>query len=264
MISVIIPFRNSYEWIDRCLYSLHNQDEDFEFILINDHSNDGGEKIVEEYASIDHRIILRENDHKPGVSGARNTGLDYAKGEWITFLDADDEMLPHAYTNFLHLIEQDPSADLHQSNHMRYYAEIGKKTIKHQNEAGHFNLDNLHKCKCWCMVWNKLCRRSAVEGIRFDESMQYGEDELFILECMSRVRTLHHGSRDQAIIMRHFDNKQSLSRIKAEADLFKQAEALTEFIKRTKDPAARVTACMLLSEHWKSETYIKTMAGLYK
>ena len=88
MISIIVPFKNAAPWIKRCADSLMAQDGSFEVIFVNDGSEDGSDDIVAEYAG--DKFFLVDNEDMRGVSGARNTGLKYAQGDWITFLDADD------------------------------------------------------------------------------------------------------------------------------------------------------------------------------
>ena len=96
MISVIVPFYNSEEWLGRCCDSLISQKGDFEFILVDDKSKDKSYDIACDYAAKDKRITVLKNKYKKGVCGARNTGIVYADGEYITFLDADDEMMSDA------------------------------------------------------------------------------------------------------------------------------------------------------------------------
>ena len=112
MISVIVPYKNAAPWIGRCVESLKAQSGDMEFILVNDHSTDDGKKIAKDLTKGDKRFRHYENARADGVSGARNTGLDKAKGEWITFLDADDEMLPEAYQVFERMIRLDQTINI--------------------------------------------------------------------------------------------------------------------------------------------------------
>ena len=88
MISVIIPYKDAERFISRCANSLIVQDGDFEFIFVNDNFQDGG---YDEYTLKkdfdDKRIVMLNNEHAHGVSGARNTGIEHARGEWLTFLD---------------------------------------------------------------------------------------------------------------------------------------------------------------------------------
>lgn len=261
MISVIVPYKNSKEWIGRCIKSLKIQTAGAEFILVNDHSNDGGDTIAKELVKEDPRFRVVNNSKKAGVSGARNTGIEAAKGDWITFLDADDEMLPDGLNVYERLIAQEKSAQIHQANHLRYYAKIDKTALKYANEAGNYGLNNLPVV--WCMVWNKVYSSTLLikNKIRFDEALRYGEDEIFNLECLSIEKRIHHGPRQTQSIRRHFDNPESLAHIKNDKDLLKQSQALEKFIKNHNDPEIRKVVCMLLSNHWSSRTYLNAFTG---
>ena len=94
MISVIVPVYNAEKYLYQCVDSILNQSfVDIELLLINDGSNDNSMAICNEYAQSDSRVRVLEKDNG-GVASARNLGLDYAKGEWITFIDADDWVAP--------------------------------------------------------------------------------------------------------------------------------------------------------------------------
>src|SRR5574344_1400247 len=99
MISIIIPIYNAEKTISKCIDSvLHQTLSDWELILVDDGSNDKSGQLCDEYASIDKRIqsIHQTNG---GPSKARNTGMNVAKGKWITFIDADD------WVEFLYLFD---------------------------------------------------------------------------------------------------------------------------------------------------------------
>ena len=90
IVSVIIPVYNVKPYLEESLESVINQTyKNLEIIVVDDGSNDGSEKICDEYAPKDDRIkiIHRKNG---GLSVARNTGLDNMNGEYIAFLDSDD------------------------------------------------------------------------------------------------------------------------------------------------------------------------------
>ena len=265
MISVIVPYKNSAAWLARCINSLRAQQPliDAEFILVNDHSDDDGVKIAEQLTKYDRRFALADNHYMPGPSGARNTGLDYACGDWITFLDSDDEMMPDALETYQRMIDEYKGVQIHMSNHYRYYAKIDKTALKYTNEEGIYTLDALPTL--WCMVWNKCYKANLINenGIRFEETMRYGEDEIFNLECLAADNRIHHSPSDVATVKRHFDNRESLAHIKDEHDLFKQAAALVKFIHRHHDnPTAKQAACRILSEHWGSDTYLRGIGGM--
>ena len=253
-ISVIVPYWNSGAWIGRNCESLKAQRGDFEFLLVDDHSTDRGKDIVLKYAHDDDRFRVLDNLRTKGVSGARNTGIDYATGDWITFLDADDELMPKAYLAYERMTWADPTANIIQANHMRNY---GRANVhKYDNREGLYSFGNMPQQ--WCMVWNKLIRRSWLGNLRFVEGMQYGEDEVFVLDMLSRDERLFH--TEDIAVLRHFDNAQSLSRSKGKEELLLQARALEDFLVRSKNPQACIWACEVLSEHWGSKRY-KTTFG---
>ena len=100
-VSVIIPVHNMEDYLKECLDSVVNQTlEEIEIICVDDGSTDGSSEILEEFARKDDRInvITQENQ---GAGVARNTGLKVARGEYLSFLDADDffeaDMLENIY-----------------------------------------------------------------------------------------------------------------------------------------------------------------------
>lgn len=104
MISVIIPLYNKEKAIENTIKSVQNQIyTDFELIVIDDGSTDNSATIVRKIAATDERIkyIYKDNG---GVSSARNYGLSKSIGEWIVFIDADDEMLPNNLDTLIKLV----------------------------------------------------------------------------------------------------------------------------------------------------------------
>lgn len=251
--SVIVPYWNAEPWIGRCCESLTKQDGDFEFILVNDSSTDNSEAIVNEYANRDARFVMINNERRKGVSGARNTGILHTRTEWLTFLDADDEFLDNAHETFTKVIATDKTARFYQLNHLRYYTRIDKLTLKYANDAGTYSIKNLPDI--WWGVWNKLIRRDLLTDIRFDENLQYGEDGLFVLECMAAEKRLVHAERNTVMIKHRFDNKDSLSHVKHATDLIKQCRGYEDLILRQPDPDVRQTTCDILAELWTSQRF---------
>ena len=90
MISVIVPVYNVEKYLRKCLDSILNQTyQNFEVILVNDGSTDDSGKICNEYA-LRNPVIKAFHKKNGGLSEARNYGVVYAKGEYVTFIDSDD------------------------------------------------------------------------------------------------------------------------------------------------------------------------------
>lgn len=97
LVSIIIPVYNTEKYMRRCLESILSQTStDFEVILVDDGSPDRSGEICDEYAEKDNRIKVIHNRNY-GVSHSRNAGINIAQGEWIMFVDSDDELSPDCF-----------------------------------------------------------------------------------------------------------------------------------------------------------------------
>lgn len=93
MISVIIPIFNVEDYLEACLKSVVSQTyTDIEIICVDDCTLDNSINIVKKYMRIDPRVKLINHEENRGLGGARNTGVRYAQGEYLTFVDSDDEL----------------------------------------------------------------------------------------------------------------------------------------------------------------------------
>lgn len=107
-LSIIISVYNASAFLSKCLDSVLNQDlemEYYELIIINDASTDDSLNIINDYLTRYNNIIFLNNEHNLGVSASRNKGLIVAKGKYITFIDADDEIFPHSLKKILKKLE---------------------------------------------------------------------------------------------------------------------------------------------------------------
>ena len=115
MISVVIPLYNKEKIIDRTLRSVLSQDyDDYEIVIVDDGSTDNSVEIVKNLLNLQNlrdkvRLISQKNS---GPSKARNFGVKNARGEWIVFLDADDELMEHALSNMMSEVGRYPDADI--------------------------------------------------------------------------------------------------------------------------------------------------------
>ncbi|TVL90177.1 glycosyltransferase family 2 protein [Streptomyces sp. SAJ15] len=106
-LSVIVPFYNVQTYAPDTLRSLRaNARDDFEFILVDDCSADGTPEILERAERELPGAVLVRHEQNGGLATARNTGLDAARGEYLTFLDGDDWIAPDYYTQLVEIIEE--------------------------------------------------------------------------------------------------------------------------------------------------------------
>ena len=101
-VSVVVPIYNVAEYLPKCIESILAQTyPDYELILVNDGSKDTSPEIAEDYAKKDSRIRVI---HKPngGLSDARNEGMKYASGKYISFIDSDDFIEPDMLEKCVH------------------------------------------------------------------------------------------------------------------------------------------------------------------
>ena len=115
MISIVIPLYNKENTIARALDTVLAQTyQDFEVVVVDDGSTDGGAAVVEQYADLRIRLIRQAN---AGVSAARNKGIAEAKGEYVAFLDADDEWMPEFLEEIVTLQQEFPECKAQATNY---------------------------------------------------------------------------------------------------------------------------------------------------
>lgn len=111
MISVVIPLYNKSHTIVNTLNTVFNQTyQDFEVVIVDDGSTDNGVEVIQQHFD-DHRLRIIHQKNS-GVSTARNNGVLEAKGDWIAFLDADDEWLPEYLSTLIGTLNKYPHAEM--------------------------------------------------------------------------------------------------------------------------------------------------------
>lgn len=123
LVSIIIPIYNVEQYIEQCFTSIYAQDisEDiFEVIAVNDGTPDNSMSIVKTIAS-QHKNLVIINQENQGLSVARNTGLDHAKGEYIWFVDSDDWLTKDSLSIVLDTIISYPKIDVFATVLMMQY-----------------------------------------------------------------------------------------------------------------------------------------------
>jgi GT2 family glycosyltransferase len=127
-VSVVIPLYNKKDHVERCVRSVLGQTyQNFEIIVVNDGSTDGGETVVSGIADSRVRLIDQAN---AGVSVARNRGVASAQSDWIFFLDADDEWQAPLIQDLLDLQARSPEAGVLACPTEKVYSDGRRTTIE--------------------------------------------------------------------------------------------------------------------------------------
>lgn len=178
LVSIIVPVYNVEKYLRACLDSILAQTfSNFELILIDDGSKDRSGAICDEYAVGDSRIKVLHKENG-GVSKARNTGLDMAQGEFVTFIDGDDtvdadyiglmyrEMVENGYDVVRLSWER---GGVNYTYHIKFNSE-GRRVVDGES------IQTLLLCT---NIWGLF---RANPQIRFNETLKNGEDSLFVIE----------------------------------------------------------------------------------
>ena len=186
-VSIIVPIYNGDSFLNNCIESVLCQTfSNWELLLIDDGSEDHSASICEEYAAKDERIKVFHKENG-GVSSARCYGVNHARGEWITFLDADDELLLDALYDLV-----DNASDRYD-----LVVGFGEPPVAQLDEYDICTYR--HRLLCGLMPvspWAKLYRRNVLTSWCFDipREIKLGEDMLmnirFSFCANNRVKVL--------------------------------------------------------------------------
>lgn len=192
-VSVIVPCFNAVKWLPKCFISLVNQTmgmKDLELIFVNDASTDNGAtwNMLKEMEKVyPDSIIIIDLPENRRQGGARNEGLRYAAGEYISFVDADDWVADTLFEKVYNGAEE-TDADIVQFNHNLYFEQVGIVPAGAEMLAEEIVIDHAADRKKFLMsekvtygCWNKIYRRELIckAGVRYAENVIY-EEPLFV------------------------------------------------------------------------------------
>ena len=191
MISIIVPIYNVEKYVVGCLTSIQKQTySDFEVICVNDGSTDRSAKLTQDFIKSDKRfrLINRENG---GLSAARNTGIDNAKGAQIMFVDSDDYLHPQALETLIKA-KQETQADVVGGSFQKTsqtYSETVFPPVSENQVKVFDNPLNAFMTKREVMTGApiRLYPKTLLDKIRFVEGI-YFEDVPFTTMVMSSIQ----------------------------------------------------------------------------
>ena len=193
LISIIVPVYNVSNYVSQCIQSIVEQTySEIEILIIDDGSTDLSPVICDRWQMKEQRINVIHTDNY-GVSHARNIGLEYAHGEYVGFVDADDWIEPDFYEELVKEIMLN-DADVASGGYTREEINGGLVTLKKDNHNVYSReeiLLEIFSCESpkilYWEVWDKLFRKDIITNIQFDESIDSAEDMLFFWQAMKNV-----------------------------------------------------------------------------
>jgi len=199
-ISIIVPVYDVEDHVAACIDSIKDQTfTDFEALIIDDGSTDGSIKEARRVLGSDPRftILSKENG---GLSSARNFGLKHAKGNHIAFVDSDDRVAPDFLDTLLGALRR---FDADWVSCAIQYSRNGVLKGTHSAIHGAAGLEDRWGATSYSLndwrdvirhfpsAWNKLYKRSLLDGVLFDEGT-YFEDHAFFYRCALKTNQLVH------------------------------------------------------------------------
>lgn len=197
-VTVIIPVYNREQTIGRAIESVQQQTfSDFELLLVDDCSKDNSIFVIEKYIKADERLRLIRADQNLGAAGARNLGINEAKGVYTAFQDSDDEWMPDKLERQLSFIS-DEAVDLCYCSYRRVlmdgkegaiYPEIESESIIPDNEYYKFFLKDCH-----VSTQTIVCRTDVIKSVGgFDDSFISLEDAELATRIAKNYRVGYFG-----------------------------------------------------------------------
>lgn len=218
LLSVIVPVYNVEKYLPKCIETILNQTfKDFELILVNDGSTDNCPIICEEYAKKDERIkvIHKENG---GLSDARNTGINMAKGKFISFIDGDDFIIENTYDILVGEAERN-NLDIIIGNAINYYSEeeqklkMKKRSFPNEVMSGIEFLKRSYKERAMvhCVVAGIYRTKLIKENKLFFKKGIYHEDNLWTPQVFLKAKRVMYYDLD---FYRHVQRQGSITKLK--------------------------------------------------
>lgn len=193
LISVIVPVYNGQDYLENCVRSIENQTyANLEVVIVNDGSQDGTADVCDALQSVYDNVRVINTDDL-GVSAARNAGLDEARGELVTFVDADDRLHPDMLRKLSDCMDRTES-DIVGCRFFQWGDENGwEQAVRMEAAEGKavtydahgYLRDSLLQGNSRC--WSKLYRMETIGDMRFREGLSIGEDMLFVLKLLARA-----------------------------------------------------------------------------
>lgn len=228
-ISVLIPVYNAENYLKKCIDSVLNQVyKNLDIIIVNDGSTDSSQKIIDEYAIIDNRIIVIQKTNG-GIGSAYKAAFEVMTGDYISFIDSDDYVVPNYYDEIIQIILNQNPDIVHFGRVLFNYENVVTDTLKRYNETINGNeaildhhFSSLKDPSLACRVFKK----ELFENVTlFDQNI--GIDELLIVQILVKTQKIVFTDK---VYYYTYERQDSVSRIEYSELKIKQGIRIYRFI----------------------------------
>lgn len=198
-LSIIIPTYNAQDSISRIVNTILNQDyENYELIIVNDGSKDDTQGVITQLAKKDSRVVVVSKENG-GPSSARNLGLAKARGDYIQFYDADDNIVPGVLSKIVHNMKHNDMVvsgwqiNLQKDDKLiEKYKQLTPEPQIIDRNIKEFTLKSFGTDGLMYNLWNKMLKTDIIRAnnLKFDESLRFGEDVLFTLDYLKFTKKI--------------------------------------------------------------------------
>lgn len=262
-LSFIIPVYNCEQYLKECINGISKMNlSDYEIILVDDGSTDDS-GFVCDFLESHYEKIKCVHQKNLGVSAARNKGIEISTGDYVIFIDSDDNIEPDKFKSIVEVIENDASIDMaifglsfdyyYRGKCYRRVGLIPPLSGKIQSVEWVKKIEELYDTNALSPVWNKVIKKSILvdSDLRLREDMFLYEDLEFSLRCLAYCDAIYF-SQD---IIYHYrqsedegNTRRRLKKIPHISDLVEQIEAAADelFVYKHTEHGAKLKNSILL------------------
>ena len=190
--SIIVPVYNAKPWVQQCVEAVAAQNEGgelCEMLLVDDGSTDGSAAVCRQMAER-YPWVHCFSESNSGPATARNLGMDHAQGEYLWFVDADDQIAPDALQALSRCIEANNHPDAICFNYRYVHADSHADVADFTTEATIAPAIDIALTRVKIFAWNRIHRREAIAGVRWPDGLINTEDYYFSLTALTRIKSL--------------------------------------------------------------------------
>ncbi|WP_052191760.1 glycosyltransferase [Cetobacterium sp. ZWU0022] len=199
-LSIIVPIYNVEEYLEECLKSIYKLNIKKEIILVNDESPDNSKIIIEKYKELYPEETIVINQKNKGLSGARNSGLERAKGEYISFIDSDDYIDTQKYEQLFEKVKNQ-NLDIIVGDYLKFEnnqifqgRRVDEQIKKMEIVTGKEYLEKCIRFNSFREeVWDDIFNREFLikNNLKFKEKLLH-EDTLFFIQALAKAKKVKY------------------------------------------------------------------------